>query len=460
MHHVIVGGGPAAVNCIETIRQFDAGASQITLISDEPAHSRMALPYWLSGKVPREHVLTADSAYYETLKVDARIGIRVERVDAQRRLATLSDGSSVAFDKLFIATGSSPVGLPVSGGTLPGVQPMWTLAHTQGALEAVAGIRRPKVVLVGAGFIGFIVLNAMYHRGWELAVVEREPHVLPRMLDFAAAKIVETWLASKGVAVHCGTTVQAVEPASGGKKHVSLADGRRLDVDLVVVATGIRPNIALLEGSGIALNQGILVNARCQTNDSSIYAGGDVAQGPALYGNGPAIHAIQPTAVDHGRIAGANMAGHEAIYSGSLLMNVLDVCGLQCASFGNWSGPNVESMTISNPGDFIYRNLLWSGERIVGAIFVGRSNDLGMLNDVGMIKGILQTETALGDWKRYLSANPFDIRRPFIAARVPEKLSQTTLLGRPARARQFRYSGTPIENTVGPAHQVFMASKS
>lgn len=458
-HHVLIGGGPAATNAIETIRQFDGGNSTITLICDEPAHSRMALPYWLAGKIPREHTYTADDSYFERLGVTARIGARVSRIDPQNSRLTLADGSTVDYDNLLIATGSSPLQPPIPGADLPGVQPLWSLAHTEQALERAAGIERPRVVLVGAGFIGFIVLNAMFKRGWDLTVVERESQVLPRMLDAAAAGFVQNWLQSRGVKTHCGATVQTIREVDGSPE-VELSDGTRIAADLVILATGIRANLELVQDSGIATDEGILVNDRLQTNFPNIYAGGDVAQGPVLYDDRKAIHAIQPTAVDHGRVAGANMAGHEVHYPGSLLMNVVDVCGLQTASYGAWNDPAAEVMSISNASDFIYRKLLWRGDQLVGAIFTGRPNDMGMLTDVGMVKGILQTQTPLGPWKNFLAENPFDIRRAYVASGVAQKLVKTTLLGRPSRTRQFQFGGSTPRVEPNPAHAVYVGTKN
>ncbi|HKB38108.1 MAG TPA: hypothetical protein VKD72_16800, partial [Gemmataceae bacterium] len=168
-----------------------------------------------------------------------------------------------------------------------------------------------------------------------------------------------------------------------------------------------------------------------------------------------------PTAVDHGRVAGANMAGHEVHYPGSLLMNILDVCGLQCASFGRW-GEQAEHITISNPDRPVYRRLLWTDDQVTGAVFVGPANELGMLNDVGMVKGIIQTRTALGEWKQYLRDNPFDVRRPYIAARVAEKLVGTTLLGRPSKARGYRFGDAkPAAQVTQPeAHKVYVETKN
>jgi len=336
---------------------------------------------------------------------------------------------------------------------------MWTLAHTESALKTVEGMNKPRVAFVGAGFIGFIVLNALYKRGCRLTVIEREAQVLPRMLDTDSGAIVESHLASKNITVHCGSSVQEIRAAADGSKQLQLENGNTVEADLVVVATGIKSNLELIDGAGIATDQAILVNDQMQTNISNIYAAGDVAQGPALYSNDLQVHAIQTTAVDHGRVAGANMAGHTTHYPGSLLMNIVDVCGLQAASFGDWGQTTAEAITINNPADSVYRKLLFDGQQMIGAIFTGRANDLGMLTDVGMVKGILQTQTSSGAWKAYLQENPFDIRRVYIATGVPQKLIETTLLGRPSQPRGFRFGGAQAKATVGGSHAVYVGSK-
>jgi NAD(P)H-nitrite reductase large subunit len=279
------------------------------------------------------------------------------------------------------------------------------------------------------------------------------------MLDKDSARLVEEWLRKKGVTLHLGTTAQGIADVSG-RKRIRLANGGAIDADIVIVATGIKPNLDLVNGSGLQTDQGILVNDRMQTNFPFIYAAGDVAQGPDLLGDKPAVHAIQPTAIDHGRIAGANMAGQEVRYPGSLLMNILDACGLQCASFGRW-GEAAEAMTICNTDRPVYRRLLWTGDQLTGAIFLGPASDMGMLNDVGMVKGIMQTRTPLGAWKEFLRENPFDIRRPYVAAKVAQKLVGTTLLGRPSKARQYRFQDRqPGPQVTQPhAHQDYVGTK-
>jgi NAD(P)H-nitrite reductase large subunit len=457
-HHVIIGGGPAATNAMSTLRQIEGSEARITLVCDEPAHSRMALPYWLSGNIPREHSFTADASYFDELNVTAHLNVRADSIDPQQQTVRLSNGTALTYDKLLLATGSSPLTPGIPGMDLPGVQPLWTIDHTQSAMDVTSNVPSPRVVLVGAGFIGFIVLGAMFKRGWRLRVVERENQVLPRMLDTQAAEIVQNWLSERDIPVHTGATVTSIT-AKDKERIVHLADGSQLAADLVIVATGVKANTQLAQRCGIATDKGILVDQCLQTNLPNIFAAGDVAQGPVLFSETAEVHAIHPTAVDHGRVAAANMAGQDVNYPGSLSMNVVDVCGLQCASYGIWSEPTADSVTIAHPEQFIYRRLFWRDDKLVGAIFTGRAPDVGMLTDLGMLKGLMQTQVAMGPWKQYLQENPFDVRRAFIALGVAGKLAKFTLLGRPSSPSGYRHHHAQPDRKANPLHQVFSVGR-
>lgn len=454
MQYVIIGGGPAATNAMETIRLYDQDGS-IVLISDEPAHSRMALPYWLNGKILRAQTLTANPDSYAQLGVDARIGTRAKQLDLDGRHVVLDDGESIPFDRLFLATGSSPVVPPIEGADLPGVQTMWTLADIELALNTTAGIPKPRIVFVGAGFVGMILVGALSSRDCQLTVVEQADQILPRMLDPGAASIAERWLGERDVQVHTGTQVVKIT-ADAAAKQVILSNGETIVADLVVLATGVQPNLQLVRDTPIATDHGILVDQHLQTNIEGVYAGGDVAQGPARYEDQPVIHAIQPTAVDHGRVAGANMAGATVEYPGSLSMNVVDVCGLQCISYGSWRADDDDDVVVCNDKDFVYRRFIFRGDHLVGALFAGWAPEVGMLNDVGMVKGILQVQPPLGSWKAFIKENPFDVRRPYVGLGVAKQLAESTLLGRPAQARQYRYEQSEPESTNTPAHRILI----
>lgn len=457
-HHVLIGGGPAATNAMETIRRF-AADDRITLISDEPAHSRMALPYWLCGKIPAAQTHTADAEYFSRLRVDTRVNQRVTQIDSTRQSVTLEDGSTIDYDDLLLATGSRPLPLPIPGSDRPGVQPMWRLDDAARALARIESLAEPRVALVGAGFIGLIIGNALHQRRAKLTVVERDGQILPRMLPASAAQLAQSWLTDQGVDVHTGTAVVRIlaDDADPARHQLELATGEKLGpFDLVVIAIGVKPNIELAQQSGLSTDHGILVDEHLQTSVPNIYAAGDVAQGPVLFSSTREVHAIQPTAVDHGRVAGANMAGRKIVYPGSLSMNVLDVCGLQCASFGQWTSSNAERTVVSNPATRVHRELVWADDHLMGAVFAGRPADMGLLTDIGMVKGLIQTRMPMGSWKAYLQQNPFDVRRAYIATGVAQRLTQFELLGTPAQPRQYRVADAHESRHPSPHHPVYV----
>lgn len=463
--HVIIGGGPAGTAAIETIRAIEGQSSSITLISDEPAYSRMVLPYYLAREIPEAHVLTGDQAYFDRQNVAARLGTRVHKVDTQARKVSLSDGQTLPFDTLLVAAGSAAQRPPIPGAEQDGVYTFWTLDDARKVIAKGQGA--PEAVLVGAGFIGFIVLNAMAKLGWKLSVVEMEEHILPRMLDRQGAAAVEGWLRARGVALYTGTQVREISKSgSSGRLTLALSTGTSINADLVILATGIQPNVEFLTGSGVAVNEGVVVDDRMQTNIPGIYAAGDVAAGPDLLTGRSdvralrsTVHAIQPTAVDHGRIAGANMAGKEVRYPGSLLMNVLDVIKLHCASFGLWQGNGREITTVFNPTRPVYRKYVWEDDRLVGAMFVGPVDDVTMLNDVGMAKGLIQAKKPLGTWTPYVHSHPTDLRRAYVASGVADTLVRQTLLGTPSRDRDYRINGLKPPPWSKTSHALLVGSR-
>jgi len=298
----------------------------------------------------------------------------------------------------------------------------------------VAEIRAGShVVMVGAGFIAFTILNSILALGARLTIVEIAPQILPRMIDRAGAAIVEAWLRKHGVEIRTSATLTAVEQA-GGKRRLRFKDGSDLRADVVIMATGIRTNLEWLEGSGIRVNRGVVVDDHLRSSVANVYAAGDVAEGRDLVTGAPEVHAIEPTAMEHGRVVGANMAGRDLAYRGSLLMNIVDVCHLDVASFGGWDDPKAEVVASHRPDRQAYRKLLWHGDRLTGAMICGLADDVWTTNDVGMLKGLVQTGTPLSKWKEHLRRNPFDIKPAFVASRTTARLLPETVLGRPSAA--------------------------
>jgi NAD(P)H-nitrite reductase large subunit len=429
--HLIIGGGTAGMNAIRTIREEEAERSTITLVSAEKPYSRMVLPYYLDRSIAESHVYTATARVLADWGVTTHVGKQATALDTQKNVCTLDDGSTVEYDDCLIATGSSAVRAPVPGAEGPGVHSFWTLDQARGVLAAI----QPggHVVMVGAGFIAFTILNSILALGAKLTIVEVAPRILPRMIDDAGARLVQTWLEDHGVAVRTGAKLVRIDEAKG-RRRLKMAAGGDLAADVVIMATGIRTNLGWLKDSAIKVNLGIVVDDHLRSSVPNVYAAGDVAEGRDMISGTNAVHAIEPTAQEHGRVVGANMAGKDVGYRGSLIINIVEVCHLDVASFGAWDDAKAETMSAVKPDRPAYRKLLWRGDRLTGAIILGPSSDIWTTNDVGMLKGLVQSGVALGRWKAHLKQNPFDIKPAFIATKTTSSLLPETILGRPSRA--------------------------
>lgn len=408
MNYVIAGAGPAGVIAAETLRRLD-GEAGITLVGAEveAPYSRMALPYLLAGKVGEDGThLRHGEGHYEKLGIEVRQD-RLAGISVAEKSVSLASGASLGYDKLLIATGAHTLKPPIEGVDLPGIENCWTLDDARRIMaRAKPGAR---VVLMGAGFIGCIVLEALAARKVELTVVEMADRMLARMMDDTGAGMLERWCEKHGVRVLTGTRASAIEQA-GDALRLSLEGAEPIEADLVVCATGVAPNIDFLEGSGIETAGGILVDHHLETSVEDIYAAGDVAQGPDFSTGEQAVHAIQTTASEHARIAARNMAGAHTHFKGSLAMNVLNTLGLVSSSFGLWMGTEGGDTARAVDTDaFRYLRLDFDGDVVVGALA------LGLTQHVGVVRGLVQTRVRLGPWKDTLMKDPNKVMDAYLA---------------------------------------------
>ncbi len=409
MQHLIIGAGPAGVVAAETLRKADPDAA-IAIIGDEPEppYSRMAIPYYLINDIDESGTYLRDpKQHFGDLNIEV-VQQRVDKLDTAGKSVTLADGSSRSYDKLLLATGSRPVSPPIPGLDLPQVHSCWTLEDARNIVK----LAQPgsNVVLIGAGFIGCIILEALVKRGVNLAVVETGNRMVPRMLDEKAGGLLETWCKDRGIDVHTSCSVNGISDAGDSQVEVSLSDGSKLGAALVITATGVKANTDLVADSDIEVDQGILVNRRMQTSNPDVYAAGDVAQGVDFSTGNFEVQAIQPTATDHGRIAALNMAGQGDEHHGTLNMNVLDTVGLISCSFGLWMGVDGgESADLYNPEEFQYINLQFDGDHLVGASSVGKTQH------VGVLRGLIESRVHLGEWKQRLMQDPTAIMEAYVA---------------------------------------------
>ena len=433
MKHVILGAGPAGIIAAETLRKHAPATDEIIVVGDEPEapYSRMAIPYLLIGKVGEDGThLRHTAGHFEALRIQVMRGVRAQSIDVAQRQVRLSDGRSLAFDKLLIATGSSPATPPVPGIHGPGVHSCWTLADAR----AIMDLAKPgaKVLQMGAGFIGCIIMEALAMRGVELSVVEMGDRMVPRMMGPTAGGMIKKWVQGKGVKVYTGARVEAIERGAAaqpgllgkiaaavglgssamptGAMTVRLSTGEQLQADLVISATGVRPNIGFLENSGIRCLVGVLTDQHLQTNVEGIYAAGDCAEAFDKVSGKTIVSAIQPNAAEQARVAALNMIGRSTELKGVTQINVLDTLGMISASFGQWDGvPGGQQVEqIDEPAGKLL-SLQFDDEKMVGC------NAIGWTEHVGVMRGLVEGQVKLGAWREKLLHDPTLLMEAYLA---------------------------------------------
>ena len=410
MNHVILGAGPAGVIAAETIRKH-APNDRITLVGDEPEapYSRMAIPYLLIGNIQEEGThLRHTAGHFDGLCIELKRG-RAKGIDSGRKHVHLEDGISLPYDKLLIATGSSPMHPPIPGMDLPGVQTCWTLADARAIAQRAH--KGAKVLQMGAGFIGCIIMEALAARGVELTVVEMGDRMVPRMMGPTAGGMIKDWCQTKGVRVHTGTRVEAIEAVAGSQAlKVRLSSGDALEVDLVISATGVKPNIGFLQGSGIATKLGVLTDVNLQSNLPGVFAAGDCAEAFDKVTGTTIVSAIQPNAADQAYVAAMNMIGRPTELKQVTQINVLDTLGLISTSFGDWEGdPQGQHVELTDRAAGRHLSLQFRGDVLIGC------NSIGWTNHVGVMRGLVEGRIPLGPWKDKLLHDPTQLMSAYLA---------------------------------------------
>ena len=417
MKHIILGNGPAGVVAAETLRHA-APDDDILLVGNEasPPYSRMAIPYLLEGNIDeRGTYLRKADDHFAKLRIEQRRG-RAVAVDSEKRRILFDDGHFEPYDRLLVATGSHPVRPPIPGIDLPQVQTCWTLDDAR----AIAAHAKPsaRVLQLGAGFIGCIIMESLVKRGVQLTVVEMGDRMVPRMMTPEAGSMIKRWVENQGVRVVTKAGVERIEIGEKSPLTVTLSTGEKLDCDLLIVAAGVAPNVAFLEGTPVYVAKGILVDDTMQTSVPGIYAAGDVAEAPDLFSGRHLVAAIQPNAADQARIAALNMAGgvgnSAARMNGVLAINVLDSMGMISSSFGEWQGvAGGDGVERADEASGRYISLQFDGDVLVGATAIG------LTEHVGALRGLIQAKTRLGAWKQKLLETPTRFVEAFIACQRP-----------------------------------------
>ncbi|MDD2807996.1 FAD-dependent oxidoreductase [Rhodoferax sp.] len=444
-HHVILGAGPAGVIAAESIRKL-APLDAITLIGDEPepSYSRMAIPYLLMGNIIESGTyLRKTPSHFVDLNIKV-VQNRVQSVQAATKTVILKNGETLHFDTLLVATGSHPVSPPIPGIKSAGVHTCWTLADAR----AIMQLAKPgaRVLQLGAGFIGCIIMEALAARGVKLSVVEMGDRMVPRMMGPTAGGMIRDWVDAKGVQVFTSTRVESIEPqaasepsmlekiastigigsgmgsSDAGEPHspvlnVKLSNGTTVQADLVISAAGVRPAIGYLENSGITCLLGVLTDEHLQTNVPGVYAAGDCAEALDKVSGKMIVSAIQPNAAEQARVAAANMVAYSkgqpptTELKGVTQINVLDTLGLISSSFGDWQGvPGGAHVELTDKAAGRHLSLQFKDDVLVGC------NSVGWTEHVGVMRGLVEGQIKLGGWADTLKQDPTLLMEAYLAS--------------------------------------------
>jgi NAD(P)H-nitrite reductase large subunit len=378
MRYVIIGGSAAGVSAIEAIRALDT-TSPIDLFSDEetPLYSRVLLTYYIAGALSKEELHFRPLEFFKENNVTPHLGEKVRTVSADSKSIQTEDGKNYPFDKLLIATGSSPKALDIPGVDKVGVYGMRRLDHAEKIIERSE--KTDVVCILGGGLIGLRDGYALAARGLKVKMIVKSNRVLSQMLDEESSAMVQERLEEHGIEIKTGR--DAVEIlGKGSAEGVMLDNGEQIACQMVIIGKGVQPNVGVVSSTGIEVKEGIVADETMRTTVPDIYVAGDVAETYDISQGKTTINAIWPCAFEQGRIAGLNMAGKEARYVGSFRMNSLDIYGLPVISMGLTRANRDGLQVFERKTKGSYRKLVLQEGRIVGAILVGRVQKAGFLS--------------------------------------------------------------------------------
>ena len=374
---VMVGNGMAGVRTLEELLKIAPDLYDITVFGAEPHpnYNRILLSPVLAGEQTLEQIVLNDWSWYEDNHITLHAGYTVTQVDRTRRMvhATNAAGEtlSVAYDRLIMATGSNPFMLPIPGKDLQGVLAYRDIADTQAMIDAAAHYKH--AVVIGGGLLGLEAANGLMKRGMQVAVVHGSEWLMERQLDDVAGKMLQKSLQERGMQFLMKAQTQELLADDAGRvRAVRFKDGSEVSADLVVMAVGIRPNVALAQSMRLHVNRGIVVNDTMQTTtDARIYAVGECAEH-----RGVAYGLVAPL-FEQGKVAANHLAEFGiGRYQGSLTSTKLKVTGIDLFSAGDFmGGEGTEEIVMSDPGAGLYKKLVLKDDKLVGACLYGNTVD-------------------------------------------------------------------------------------
>ena len=396
---VVIGNGMAGMRVVEEVLKRDPRRYDITVFGAEGRvnYNRIMLSPVLAGEKEFDDIVIHDRAWYEDNSITLHAGDPVERIDRSTKTVHSRDGLSVTYDKLLLATGSSPFILPVPGRDLEGVVTFRDMDDVGRMLDASR--RYDKAVVIGGGLLGLEAAYGLSLKGMDVTVVHLFDTLMERQLDEAAGYLLRRELENRGIAVMTGADTQEII-GDGRVRALRLKDGREIEADLVVMAVGIRPDTALAAAAGLRTERGIVVDDGLCTDDPDILAVGECVEHRGV------TYGLVAPLYDMARILAARLTGDEdAVYTGSQVSTRLKVSGVEVFSAGDITGgEGTEDVTLRDATRGIYRRLILRDNVIEGIVMYGDTSDSGWYlqllrdrTDIGAMRDTLIFGQAFAD---------------------------------------------------------------
>jgi nitrite reductase (NADH) large subunit len=369
-HLIVIGNGMAGCRAVEELLARDANRYRVTIFGAEPHvnYNRIMLSPVLAGEKTFEQIVINDHAWYADNGIDLVTDDPIVAIDRAAKTVTARSGRTARYDKLLIATGSDPFIIPVPGKDLPGVISFRDMKDVDTMLAAAA--KGGEAVVIGGGLLGLEAAHGLSLRGMKVTVIHLMPTLMERQLDEAAGWLLKSELEARGQTILTGADTAEIVGETQ-VEGVRLKDGRLIPASLVVMAVGIRPSVALARGADLAVGRGIHVDDHMVTSDANILAVGECVEHEGQ------VYGLVAPLWEMCRALADGLVGQPTGYRGSVTSTKLKVSGIDVFSAGDFSGSTCEAedIVLRDASRGIYKRVVVSNDRIVGAVLYGDTAD-------------------------------------------------------------------------------------
>ncbi|MDQ1318210.1 MAG: NAD(P)/FAD-dependent oxidoreductase [Candidatus Poribacteria bacterium] len=373
MKYVIIGASAAGAQSAEELRRLDKEA-QITVITSENhlPYSRCLISRFVDGRLTEDNLYFKSKKFFNNNNIEARLGVEITKIDKNAKKVISKNNEEFTYDKLLNATGSSPWSPKIDGSNLDGVYSFHSMDNASDIIKRMDKIE--NAVVIGAGFVGLEAAYALARCGIKVTVVEKASQILPNQMDVTGSQIIQRDLEEMGVQIILDESILSIN-GDNAVQSVTVADKTQIPCGLVIIATGMRPNIGLAVNSEIKTGRGIVVDEFLRTSEPDIYAAGDVIEIDDISTGRRITSATWFNAVLQGKFAARNMAGLEARYSHGIgIQNAVQFHQIPAISFVKTQLNEEDEQdydVVSIHKDKVYKKLILKDNKLCGMIFVG-----------------------------------------------------------------------------------------